>query len=201
MFYPSASLRYVFGRKNKTKRTKVNRTISYKEEDLKPNGQYEKYNENEIEPLIEISLREFRDSSNVINSGAGNNNSELSNNLGSSNANSTTNTSNSSANYLFYTIQIATFKSNNVNIEEGAGVKEDFKFYNTKTNRYNYCKGFYSNVSDAQADLREIKKKNPLAYVTAINNCEKIKLYYAKQKLNNGQTKVDVNAAKKEYLK
>lgn len=200
LFYPSASLRYVFGLRNKTKRSKVNKTITYKENYTKSNGQYEKYNENEIEPLIEISVREFRDSSDV-NSGVSTNNSGASNNSGSSNESSTTNTSNSSANYLFYTVQIATFKTNNVNIEEGAGVKEDFQFYNTKTNRYNYCKGFYASVEDAQADLKEIKKKNPLAFVTAINNGEKIKLYFAKQRLNNGETKVDIDAAKSEYLK
>jgi hypothetical protein len=69
-----------------------------------------------VSALIEISVKEFRDLSLDIGASLQSNNNEV-------------------KNYLFYTIQITTFKFNKEDILEGAGIKEDFKFYNNNTKK------------------------------------------------------------------
>lgn len=183
LFNPAISLKYVVGRKKQIKREYVTKVIEYNENHNDRAKDYEIFEEKQIESFVEISVRDLKDSTGVSLIKK----EEVLKPV--------------SQDYLFYTIQVASFNSSQHDIDELTDVKIDFKFFNPKLRRYNYCKGFYSTTREAQADLKRIKIKNPDAFITAIYKREKIKVYKARNMLNSGEVIVNLKAAQIDYSK
>lgn len=210
LFNPSLSLKYVFAQKKRKKQQYVTKTIKYKEEVAKKED-FGKYEEKKIESFIEVSVKEIKDS-NVVEGISSSNTTKttdvnkISENISvestteeiSSITESSSKVISSDPNYLFFTVQLGSYSTNDYVMK---GITQDFEFYNKELSKYNYCKGFFGSVEEANVALSEIKAKGKKGYVIAIYKDERLKTYSANKKVASGKARVDVEAAKQEYLK
>jgi hypothetical protein len=104
----------------------------------------------------------------------------------------------SDQNYIFYTVQVGTFNTNDYEVKK---ITQDFEFFNKELGKYNYCKGFFNTYGNAKEELNEIKDKGVNGFVIAIYKDKRLKGYTAKKLIDSGEVRANADAAKSIYLK
>lgn len=211
---PGITLKFLVSEKTESKRVSRMETVTYYKP-IEEEKTYEKYVEPDssdisYEPFVEINVKE--DAPEDLTP-------EISNwTLPGSNKNQTSTTDNSgdvvdsknettpesvmeikSSEFLFYTVQVGSYKVKNYDIKSVAGIQNDYIFFNKSLNLYNYLYGVYGSVKEAESMAAQLREKIPGAFVVALYKDKRYIKRDAIQLIQKNPSIINVEASKSEF--